>query len=105
MPGTTASISTAIVEASVWKRSALSCADEGISAHETTEMKVLDSEIAWNGSISGGVTGVNDAVTSYHNCIVHDNAGAGFSFTGKAHRVYDSLIYNQERAFPRAQGS
>ena len=78
---------------------ALSCADEGISAHETTEMEVINSEIAWNGSISGGVTGVNDAVTSYRNCIVHDNAGAGFSFTGKSHRVHDSLIYNQERAF------
>ena len=84
---------------------ALSCADEGISAHETTEMKVLDSEIAWNGSISGGVTDVNDAVTSYHNCIVHDNAGAAFSFTGKAHRVYDSLIYNQEKSLLRPQGS
>jgi len=78
---------------------ALSCADEGISAHETTEMEVIDSEIAWNGSISGGVTDVNDAVTTYRNCIVHDNAGAAFSFTGKAHRVYDSLIFNQERAF------
>ncbi|MBT3471064.1 MAG: hypothetical protein HOI65_06410 [Opitutae bacterium] len=78
---------------------ALSCADEGISAHETTEMEVIDSEIAWNGSISGGVTDVNDAVSTYRNCIVHDNAGAAFSFTGKSHRVYDSLIYNQERAF------
>ena len=78
---------------------ALSCADEGISAHETTEMEVFNSEIAWNGSISGGVTDVNDAVTSYRNCIVHDNAGAAFSFTGKAHRVYDSLIFNQETAF------
>ena len=78
---------------------ALSCADEGISAHETTEMEVIDSEIAWNGSISGGVTDVNDAVTTYRNCIVHDNTGAAFSFTGKAHRVYDSLIFNQERAF------
>jgi hypothetical protein len=62
-------------------------------------MEVIDSEIAWNGSISGGVTDVNDAVTTYRNCIVHDNAGAAFSFTGKAHRVYDSLIFNQERAF------
>ena len=78
---------------------ALSCADEGISAHETTEMEVINSEIAWNGSISGGVTDVNDAVTTYRNCIVHGNAGAAFSFTGKAHRVYDSLIYNQEKAF------
>ena len=78
---------------------ALSCADEGISAHETTEMEVFNSEIGWNGSISGGVTDVNDAVTTYRNFIVHDNAGAAFSFTGKAHRVYDSLIFNQERAF------
>jgi sialate O-acetylesterase len=78
---------------------ALSCADEGISAHETTEMEVINSEIGWNGSISGGVTDVNDAVTTYRSCIVHDNAGAAFSFTGKAHRVYDSLIYNQEKAF------
>jgi len=78
---------------------ALSCADEGISAHETTEMEVINSEIGWNGSISGGVTDVNDAVTTYRNCIVHDNAGAAFSFTGKAHRVYDSLIFNQETAF------
>ena len=62
-------------------------------------MEVIDSEIAWNGSISGGVTDVNDAVSTYRNCIVHDNAGAAFSFTGKSHRVYDSLIYNQERAF------
>ena len=37
----------------------------GISAHETTEMEVFNSEVAWNGSISGGVTDVNDAVTSY----------------------------------------
>ena len=42
---------------------ALSCADEGISAHETTEVQVIDSEIAWNGSVSGGVTDVNDAVS------------------------------------------
>ncbi len=78
---------------------AFSCADEGISAHETTDMEVIDSEIAWNGSSSGGVADVNDAVTTYRNCIVHDNAGAGFSFSGKSHRVYDSLIYNEERAF------
>ena len=63
-------------------------------------MKVIDSEIGWNGSISGGVTDVNDAVSTYRNCIVHDNAGAVFSFTGKAHRVYDSLILNKETDFP-----
>ena len=39
-------------------------------------MEVIDSEIAWNGSISGGVTDVNDAVTIYRNCIIHDNAGS-----------------------------
>lgn len=78
---------------------ALSNADEGISAHETTEMEVLDSEIAWNGSAAGGVADVNDAVTTYRHCIVHDNAGAAFFFTGKSHRVHDSLIYNEEKAF------
>ena len=63
-------------------------------------MKVIDSEIGWNGSISGGVTDVNDAVSAFRNRIVHDNAGTAFSFTGKAHRVYDSLIFNKETAFP-----
>ena len=50
-------------------------------------MGVIDSEIAWNGSISGGVTDVNNAVSTYRNCIVHDNAGGAFSFTSKSHRV------------------
>ena len=78
---------------------ALSCADEGISAHETTEMEVVDSEIAERIHFEAECCFVNDAVTTYRNCIIHDNAGAGFSFTGKSHRVYDSLIYNQKRVF------
>ena len=78
---------------------ALSNADEGISAHETVEMKVDRAEVAWNGSAAGGVADVNDSITNYRKCIVHNNAGAAFYFSGKSHTVADSLIFNQSRDF------
>ncbi len=84
---------------------AFSCADEGISAHEATEMEVRSSEIAWNGSASGGVADVNDSVTSYTDCTVHDNAGAAFYFAGKKHSVENVIIYNQEREFSVQNGT
>lgn len=84
---------------------ALSNADEGISAHETVEMQVIGAEVAWNGSVSGGVADVNESVTSYRNCIVHNNAGAGFFFSGKSHVVTDALIYNQSRDFGVVRGT
>ena len=83
---------------------ALSNADEGISAHETTEMTVIGAEVAWNGSVSGGVADVNESVTSYEDCLVHDNAGAGFYFSGKSHRVKDSRIFNQRKGFSVQKG-
>lgn len=83
---------------------ALSNADEGISAHETTEMTVVGAEVAWNGSAAGGVADVNDAVTSYEDCIVHDNAGAAFYFSGKSHRVTDSWIFNHRKDFSVQKG-
>ncbi len=83
---------------------ALSNADEGISAHETTQMEVVGAEVAWNGSVSGGVADVNDSVTSYEDCIVHDNAGAGFFFSGKSHRVSNSRVFNEEKAFSVQKG-
>jgi hypothetical protein len=73
--------------------------DEGISAHDDVQMDVVDSEFAWNGSTAGGVADVNRCATSYRNCQVHDNVGAGFHFTGKSHRVSDCLIYNQQKDF------
>lgn len=76
---------------------ALSNGDEGISAHETVEMEVFDSEIAWNGSSAGGVADVNDCITSYTRCELHHNLGAAFFFDGKKHRVTDCLIHHQER--------
>lgn len=76
---------------------ALSNGDEGISAHETVEMDVVNAEIAWNGSSAGGVADVNDSVTSYTKCEVHHNLGAAFFFDGKAHRVTDCLIHHQDR--------
>ena len=76
---------------------ALSNADEGISAHETTEMEVIGAEVAWNGSVAGGVADVNESMTSYRDCVVHDNAGAAFYFSGNSHQLTDTLIYNQSR--------
>src|SRR5688572_11569540 len=78
---------------------ALSNADEGISAHEDVEMDVVGAEIAWNGSAAGGVADVNASITSYRNCSVHDNIGAAFFFSGKSHRVSDTVIYNQRNDF------
>lgn len=76
---------------------AFSNGDEGISAHETVQMDVLDSEIAWNGSSAGGVADVNDSVTTYTNCEVHHNLGAAFLFDGKSHRVTNCLIHHQAK--------
>lgn len=83
---------------------ALSNGDEGISAHDEVEMTVDGAEIAWNGSASGGVADVNQCSTNYRNCVVHDNAGAAFHFSGKSHSVSDSKIYNQARPFDIAKG-
>ena len=84
---------------------ALSNADEGISAHETVEMEVVGAEVAWNGSAAGGVADVNDSVTSYRDCLVHDNAGAAFYFSGSSHSVMDSLIFNQSKDFSVQRGT
>jgi|JI6StandDraft_1071083.scaffolds.fasta_scaffold02806_2 hypothetical protein len=76
---------------------ALSNGDEGISAHETVQMDVFDSEIAWNGSAAGGVADVNDSVTTYTNCELHHNVNAAFLFDGKAHRVANCVIHHQDK--------
>ncbi len=76
---------------------ALSNGDEGISAHETVQMDVVDSEIAWNGSVSGGVADVTDSVTTYTNCELHHNVNAAFLFDGKFHRVTNCRIHHQDK--------
>jgi hypothetical protein len=78
---------------------AFSCCDEGISAHDDVEMDVENAEVAFNGSVAGGVADVNRCNTTYKNCTLHDNVGAAFHFTGKSHRVSDIVIYNQARDF------
>jgi hypothetical protein len=78
---------------------AFSNADEGISAHDDVEMEVIGAEVAWNGSSAGGIADVNRCVTSYRNLRVHDNLGAAFYFSGRAHSVTDSVIFNQDRDF------
>lgn len=76
---------------------AFSNGDEGISAHETVQMDVVDSEIAWNGSAAGGVADVNDSVTTYTNCVLHHNVNAAFLFDGKRHRVTNCTIHHQDK--------
>ena len=76
---------------------AFSNGDEGISAHETVQMDVFDSEIAWNGSSAGGVADVGDSITTYTNCELHHNLGAAFFFDGKQHRVTNCRIHHQSQ--------
>lgn len=81
---------------------AFSNADEGISAHDTVEMQVVDSEIAWNASYDGGVVDAGNSTTSYDRCTVHDNLvgkAAAFKFFGGKHRVTNTVIYNQKLDF------
>jgi len=84
---------------------AIANADEGISAHETTELEVIGAEVAGNGSSSGGVADVNQSVTSYRDCYVHDNAAAGFFFAGRRHTVVDTVIANQTRPIAIQKGT
>lgn len=76
---------------------ALSNGDEGISAHETVQMDVFDSEIAWNGSSAGGVADVNDSVTTYTRCELHHNVNAAFFLDGMQHRITGCLIHHQDK--------
>lgn len=71
--------------------------DEGISAHETVQMDVVDSEIAWNGSVSGGVADVGESVTTYTNCELHHNVNAAFLLDGKSHRITSCRIHHQDK--------
>lgn len=84
---------------------AFSNADEGISAHDEVQMEVDGAEVAWNGSAAGGVADVNQCITSYKNCKMHDNLGAAFFFSGKSHKVTDTLIYDQPKDFVIAPGT
>lgn len=78
---------------------AFSNGDEGISAHDDVQMEVVGAEVAWNGSVAGGIADVNRCVTSYRDCKVHDNLGAAFFFSGKSHRVTNCTIFNQSKDF------
>lgn len=84
---------------------AFSNGDEGISAHDEVEMKVRRAEVAWNGSSAGGVADVNQCITSYEDCLFHDNVGAAFHFSGKRHSAVGCRIYNQDKDFSVAKGT
>lgn len=76
---------------------AFSNGDEGISAHETVQMDVADSEIAWNGSAAGGVADVGESVTTYTNCELHHNVNAALFLDGKFHRITNCRIHHQDK--------
>lgn len=76
---------------------AFSNGDEDISAHETVQMDVFNSEIAWNGSSAGGVADVGDSITTYTNCELHHNVNAAFFLDGKQHRLTNCLIHHQNQ--------
>jgi len=84
---------------------ALCNGDEGISAHDDVELRVRRAEVAWNGSAAGGVADVGRSVTSYEDCVVHDNAGAAFYFSGKRHVVSRCRIFHQSRGVVSAKGA
>ena len=66
------------------------CGDEGISSHDTVEVKVIDSLFAFNTS---SVVDINKSVTSYLRVISAYNTAPGFSMAGEGgkHSITDSL--------------
>ena len=65
--------------------------DQGVSAHEGYQVLVRDSEIAFNGTRSGGVTDINGSTTTYRNVRIHQNRAAAFLLVG-AHHVLDRVV-------------
>lgn len=61
--------------------------DQGISSHDLTQVDVKDSEVAFDGSSNGGITDVQDCVTTYQNVRVHQNRGSGFVLSGAHHTL------------------
>lgn len=84
---------------------AISNGDEGISAHGDVQLMVRRAEVAWNGSAAGGVADVGRSITSYEDCLLHDNTGAAFFFSGKRHAVTRCRIFHQSQSVASAKGT
>lgn len=67
--------------------------DEGISAHETYRVDVKNSEVAFSGSLDGGIADVNDSETTYESVRVHQNRTVGFKLIGVKHSVKNCVAY------------
>lgn len=78
-------------------------ADEGMSAHESYEVEVRDSETAFCGSQGGGVQDIGESVTKYINHRSHQNRAGGFQFDGTTyHRLEGVISYgNLGRNLPK----
>jgi Protein of unknown function (DUF1565) len=61
--------------------------DNGISSHETYQVDVRDSEVAFGGTMGGAVADGAETVTTYTNVRVHQCRAAAFVLIGKAHRL------------------
>ena len=76
--------------------------DQGISSHETCVVEVRDSEVAFNGTMSGGIADINFSVTTYKNVTVHHNRNDGFYLVGKQHSLIGVQSYgNIGTNFPK----
>lgn len=71
--------------------------DEGISAHDQCEVEVIGAEVAYNGSVAGGIADVNQSVTVYRNCLVYRNRAAFHFDAAGRHEVRDSVVFGNGR--------
>jgi hypothetical protein len=72
---------------------ALFNSDEGMSAHDTFDLEVRDSEVAFNGTADGGITDIGHSTTRYKNMRVHQNRGQGFSMKGDKHLIENDVSF------------
>lgn len=74
--------------------------DEGISAHDQCEVEIIGAEVAYNGSVAGGIADVNQSVTVYRNCLVYRNRAAFHFDAAGRHEVRDSVVFGNGRELP-----
>ena len=67
--------------------------DQGMSSHEGYQIEARDCEIAFDGSQGAGIIDINGSITTYKNCRVHQNRGAGFQLQGKMHVLENIVVF------------
>lgn len=82
------------------------CFDEGFSAHDDCECRIVSGEFWGN---ENGVADVNQAITTYEKCVFRDNVNTDVLLWGKRHHLEDCIIVNTTTAAalvggPRSEG-